>query len=462
MKNNLVYLIGAAFFVGCLSMVTSCVNGVDDEYLELSNLGGGTTDGEGEEEQLPDLNGDYSIEGDYELVMTCNGEPLEGKKVVMAVDETNESATITFAAAETDLESVIGLIPGGGLIAGMGLKYTGNSPVPGVKEITVTNVPLFKKGTGYMFKGGDIQPTYIMSFVGEVNNEKLTMDINYELANQTLAGTWKLQKPNLTTSATNSITMAPLWYDWNTNLRVKFGIINIEVPGMGAMPMDIDMYTPNELFQLLLMISPAWLNLFDVQEEISKLLQSITAMPNGSLYATYAWDSDTSNPDRWSSNMGRNIIRYYYGEEEDRIYVEVDGQFIANTIKSFITSAPATRSVEDELKGLGTKLVETLKPALENGIPCTYKLNGNKLDINIDGEFLLKVLKMIGEVGNNEVANSFLIGMLKSDATIGAYADNIGIFLKRLPDLLTYMDEGRDGTMSGECKYVKIGLHLER
>ena len=142
MKNKLSYLIGVACLLCYTSTFTSCVNGVDDEYLEQKFTENNGTDEEGDE--LPDLNGDYSIEGDYELIMTCNGEPLEGKKRVMAVDETNESATITFAAAETDLESIIGLIPGANLIQGLGLKYTGNSPVPGEKEITITNVPLFR------------------------------------------------------------------------------------------------------------------------------------------------------------------------------------------------------------------------------------------------------------------------------------------------------------------------------
>lgn len=455
MKNKLFYFIGVACLLSYTGTFTSCVNGVDDEYLEqkITDEGGSSEEGE----ELPDLNGDYSIEGDYELVMTCNGEPLDGKKVVMAVDETNESATITFSAAETDLESVIGEIPGGfgGLIAGMGLKYVGNSPIPGEKEITITNVPLFRNGTSYLFKGELIQPTYSMTYEGIIEDEKMTVNINYELTNQKLSGTWEVH-PNLYTYSCT--TMTPLWYDWDTNLTIRFG--EVDLPGVGNM--NIDAYTPNGLYELLLLASPMMANVFELQQTIADLLQSITALPNGSIYATYAWDSNTSNPDRWSSNMGRNILRYYYGEEEGRIYVELDGQFIISTIRSFINPSPETRSVEDDLKVLGTKLVEVLKPAFENGIPCEYKLDGNKLTLNIDGEFLLNVLKVVAEIGNNEVANSFLIDFLNSDPTLSPYAPNIAIFLKRLPDLLTYHEESMGGTKSGECKYVKIGLHLEK
>lgn len=459
MKNKLFYLIGVASLL-CYSVTfTSCINGVDDEYLEQKiTEGTGADDGE----ELSDINGDYSMEGDYELIMTCNGEPLEGKKVIVAADETNEFATLTFAAAETDIESVVGEIPGGigGLLAGMGLKYTGNSPIPGEKEVTITDVPLFGNGTDYMFEGEHIQPTYSMTYRGKIVEGKMTVDIKYELTNQKLAGTWMLQAPNL---GLPSPQMTPLWYDWDTEVQIRFGEISFYVPSYGMeIPINIDTYTPNELQGLLLLLSPAGgFNIIDMQQMVADLLQSITAMPNGSLYATYAWDQNTSNPDRWSSNMGRNIIRYYYGEEKDRLYVELDGQFIINTIRSFIKPSPVTRGVEDDLKVLGTKLIEVLKPALEKGIPCTYKLDGNKMALNIDGEYLLEVLKVISEVANNEVANTYLMDFLKSDPTLGAYAENIGVFLKRLPYLLTYKKEN-NGNFSGECKYVKIGLHLEK
>lgn len=452
MKNKLSYLISVACFLSYTSTFTSCVNGVDDEYLEQKITEGTGSEEEGEE--LPDLNGEYSMQGDFDLEMFCNGDELEGQKIVMAVDENNETATITFSALETDLESVIGLIPGANLIQGMGLKYTGSCIIPGEKELTFTNVPLYKNGSSYIFKGSLIEPTYTMKFEGKMADEKMSMEVNYELTNQTLAGTWMLQKPNLELP---SPLMTPLWFDWDTDIQIRFGEINM--PGLGDM--SIDTYTPNEL-QGLLYLAKAF-GVFDAQQMIADLLQSITAMPNGSLYATYAWDDDTSNPDRWSSNMNRNIMRYYYDEEkEDRIYVEINGQFLVNTIKSLIQPSPSSRGAAEDLKALGTELIEFLKPALENGIPCTYKLDGNKMSINIDGEFLLGALKLIAKVGNNEAALGFLMPLIQSEPSIAAYAPNIEIFLKRLPDLLTYKTEKGDGKFEGECKYVKIGLHLEK
>lgn len=452
MKNKLSYLISVACFLSYTSTFTSCVNGVDDEYLEQKITEGTGSEEEGEE--LPDLNGEYSMQGDFDLKMICNGDELEGQKVVMAVDENNETATITFSALETDLESVIGLIPGANLIQGMGLKYTGSCVIPGEKELTFTNVPLYKNGSSYIFKGSLIEPTYTMKFEGKMADEKMSMEVNYELTNQTLAGTWMLQKPNLELP---SPSMTPLWFDWDTDIQIRFGEINM--PGLGNM--SIDTYTPNELQGLLYLAK--MFGVFDAQQMIADLLQSITAMPNGSLYATYAWDNDTSNPDRWSSNMSRNIVRYYYDEEKaDRLYLDINGQFLVNTIKSLVQPSPGTRGAAEDLKALGTELIEFLKPALEKGIPCTYKLDGNKMSINIDGEFLLGALRLIAKVGNNEAALGFLMPLIQSEPSIAAYAPNIKIFLKRLPDLLTYKTEKGNGTFEGECKYVKIGLHLEK
>lgn len=113
-----------------------------------------------------------------------------------------------------------------------------------------------------------------MKFEGKMADEKMSMEVNYELTNQTLAGTWMLQKPNLELP---SPSMTPLWFDWDTDIQIRFGEINM--PGLGNM--SIDTYTPNELQGLLYLAK--MIGVFDAQQMIADLLQSITAMPNGSL-----------------------------------------------------------------------------------------------------------------------------------------------------------------------------------
>lgn len=462
MKNKLFYFIGVACLLSYTGTFTSCVNGVDDEYLEQKITDeGGSSDEEGEE--LPDLNGDYSIEGDYELVMTCNGEPLDGKKVVMAVDETNEFATITFAAAETDLESVIGLIPGANLINDMGLKYTGNSPVPGEKEITITNVPLFRNGTDYIFKGELIQPTYSMAYEGKIEGEKMTVDINYELTNQKLVGTWNLAPANTNGmfEGINCVTTSPLWIDWASNVIVDPG----EIEGLSGLRQS-----PNGIFTYLLVIldDPAMAGYLPIslpiQRWITNLLKSVTAKPNGSMYAIYSYSGDLENP-QWSSpdGMPHNALRYYYDVEkpDERIYLELNSGLLIDIIKGFIPASPTRADIDyGNTKEIGKQLIKLIVPLLEKGIPCDYKLEGNKMTLNIDGVVLRDILAKLVELANDPAATTVINDFLDSQE-LGAYKENITLLLSTLPNALKYKDlDERTGIGTGVCDYVKLGFKL--
>lgn len=467
MKNKLFYLISAACFLSYTSTFTSCVNGVDDEYLEQQFTDNGGTNNESEE--LPDLNGDYSIEGDYDLAMTCNGEVLEGKKVIMTVDENNETASITFAAAQTDLETPIAtVIPGGigGLISGWGLKYTGNSPIPGEKEITVTNVPLFKKGTNYMFKGGYIQSgVYNMDFVGEIEGEKMTIDINYELENQKLAGTWKVANNNIQT--TTSYDLSPLWIDWDSKVKVNAGKIAGVIPG-SSMAFPVNTY-PNDLIRTVVVASGALLGdmigaKLNIEELIVNMLNSITAKPNGGMYAIYSYSGDFTNP-QWSGEDGmpHNAMRYYYDPEkpDERIYLELNSGFLVNLIMSLANpETPASPSTRADLRDTAKELIALLVPLLEKGIPCEYKLEGDNLSINIDGIVLRNILAKLIAVINNPEAKDVVDGVI---AGIGDFKTNVELVLSTLPEALIYQDYNRTtGVGTGECGPVKLGLKFVR
>lgn len=449
MKNKLSYLIGVACILSYTGIFTSCVNGVDDEYLEQKFTESSGTD---EGEELPDLNGDYSTEGDYELVMTCNGELLEGKKVVMAVDEMNESATITFTATETDLESIIGLIPGGGLVGGLGLKYTGNSPVPGEKEITIANVPLYRNGTSYMFKGSLIQPTFTMDYDGKIENDQLAVNVKYELVNQKLAGTWNVDGPK---AIGTSVDFTPLWCDWDSNVVVS----------LDKYIVPLDKYNFNQLFVVLtgalsglIVNAIAGINM-QVQPLICNMLHDVTAEPNGCMFATYSYSDNPKNP-LWSSEMPHNILRYYYDKEQPdkKIYLEINSDFLVGIIKGLI--APATRADNPEAtKQIARELFALLTPLLENGIPCDYILSEDEanLTINIDGVILRDILRKLMELANDELIKPELDNIINS--SLGDFGPNISAMLSTMPNALKYHDYDKDtDTYSGECKYVKLGL----
>lgn len=69
-----------------------------------------------------------------------------------------------------------------------------------------------------------------MNFVGEIEGEKMTIDINYMLENQKLAGTWKVANANLQTST--SYDLSPLWFDWDSKVKVNAGKIYGIIPNL--------------------------------------------------------------------------------------------------------------------------------------------------------------------------------------------------------------------------------------
>lgn len=462
MKNKLFYLISAACLLSYTGTFTSCVNGVDDEYLEQKITDNGKTNDEGEE--LPDLNGDYSTEGDFELTMTCNGEVLEGKKVILTTDENNETASITFSGGQVDLETAIAAaIPGGvgGLITGWGLKYTSYSPVPGEKEVTINDIPLYRNGTTYKFNGSHVQPTYIINYEGMIENEKMTISINYELTNQTLAGTW-MTATKAGPSGDVTTVCSPLWIDWDSKVGVSLGKVSIVT--INEKPM-------NGIFSLLSgPLSKTIMGQLGIKEELEiivrNLLESVTAEPNGGMFASYSYGTDLTQPGPYSTEMPHNAVRYYYDPitPDSRIFMEINGGFLIDMIKSLASvatsttrSTPTTRDLRDTAK----ELIALLVPVLEKGIPCDYTLDGDNLTINIDGVLLRDVLLKLMEVITAPDAAGVVDGLL---AGLGDFAPNIKLLLSTLPPALKYHDATTyDGNHiptdpTGECGYVKLGL----
>ena len=410
MKNKLFYLIGIATLLCYASTFTSCINGVDDEYLELVNNGGNGNSNEDDETiELPDLNGDYVAGGEFELVkMTYNGEELTGKAVNVAADEQNQTATITLTGTEQDLTEMLG-----GL---MEFKFTTLSPVPGVKEIILPNVKLYNSGTSYLFKGEVIEPTYILSYEGTIEDGKMNINLKHELVGANpLAGTWNLA-PLKDTG--NSPVYAPLWFECNSTVKIDMGkvsIISINQPIQGI----ISLLTGS----MSTLITGGILGTkIKVEQLVLNMLRDITAEKNGSIFATYSYSGDVTTP-QWSSEMSHNILRYYYGEEEGKFFVEANTDFLVNAIGGLIpsiaTSAPITRAGDPEhTKAIGRELIAMLTPLLRDGIPCEYtfdNVQNGELAINIEGECLRKLLLKVLELANDEYAKTFVEEFINSN-----------------------------------------------
>ena len=494
MKKKLFYLIGAACLLSYTGTFTSCVNGVDDEYLDQVITGGEDSNNEGEEEEIPELSGEYYEGGELELKMFYNGYELTGKKVIVAADEMNETATITFTGTELKLEDAISAaIPGyGGLVSGLGLDFTTFGPVPGIKEITCPNVKLYKRGEAYLFDGEDTTPTYIMSFVGTIEDGVMEIKIKHELTNDKLAGKWKLADKDEKPTANAAPLFAPLWCDWDSRIVTSLGTIKL-----GVLPLDLSKSNFNGIFGILASPTSAMVMNMLIGKQItteslvSNMLQSVTAEKNGCMYAIYNWNedfTDTTNP-LWSSpdGMSHNILRYYYNpemaEKEVDIVIAEDfskGKEIRETRKAKATPilleanpsflmdmilgmlAPATRGIStrnddpEVTKELGRQLFKVLVPILQKGIPCDAVLEDGKLMLNIDGAVLRELLSKVMAVLNDDLVKPVIMDALSG---MGDFGTNIGELLKTMPDALKYHHLNKEtGEPEGECGEVKLGL----
>lgn len=452
MRNKLFYLFGTAFLLCSIGTFTSCtkIENISEEITD-STGGGGTV----EEEELVDLNGEYYEGGDNTLVLNYNGEALTGRKVTFMADEENATATLVLSGMEKDLSAMLG-----GLLE---FKLTTYSPIPGEKEVTLTDVDLFTNSTHnvFSFSGKDVQPTRTITYEGKIKEGIMTMDITHVLANKELAGTWNLGP--LKFSMLDNVTCAqssPLWIDWDTEVYINPGEISFGDTHLGGLDQ-----APNSLFTWVMsigdkrftdMMGMAEID-FKIQQMIAGLLKGVTAQLNGCMFATYSYSGDMNNP-AWSSEMSHNIIRYYYGEEANQIFIEANADFILSAMGGLI---PGTRASDPEgAKEAGKKLLEALKPALEKGIPCTYVVTGDKMKINLDGAFMLDILRKLADLANDGYANEFLMSFIQSDPTLAPYAPNVKLLLESLPNALKYKSGDAKKGFKGECTFVKVGFQL--
>lgn len=450
MKNKLFYLVGTALLMCSTGMFTSCINGVDDEYLELQGgtcTGGGSDDDEG---GIEDLNGEYSSVGELGLKMTYNGYELNGKKITFTLNDDQESATMIMTGTEVDLKNLASVFEG------MESKFTTYSPIPGEKELIVKNVKVKVDGSTCTFEGEDIKPNRTFTFTGNISDETMNIDIKHMLVreNNDLLGKWKMGEAKVGTlgntgllSNTNPETSSPLWLDWGSSANVNMGKVSV-------ITLDRPM---NAIFNVLMidMVAGAiggQIGMPDgIEQSIPKLIEFIAAEETGGMYASYSWNG-TQDP-QYSQDMSHNIIRYYF-DENNQLRIEPDADLLLNLIGGLVSGA-STRSIttrDDEIVlpqhaiEVAGKILDILKPALAQGIPCEYEINGNNLSIHLDRKLLLDLMKLVDELVNDKFVIRYIYPEIEK---IGEYSENVKLLLQNMHNAL-----GED------CTGIKLGLRL--
>ncbi|MDR0891112.1 MAG: DUF4925 domain-containing protein [Mediterranea sp.] len=446
MRNKLTYVAFMALFGGYIATFTSCVNGVDDEYLELQNTGEENGSGDKQPEtEYPNLNGDYVNGGDNDLTMTYNGAPLSGRKVTVLTDEKDETATLTLAGNEVDLSSAIG-----GLLD---FKITPYSPIPGEKEVVLQDVKLYGNKNKYIFSGENVQPTRTVIYKGSIEEGKVNIDLTCQLANTELQGTWDLA-PVIQSGGGTTMAFSPLWSDWDSNVTMDLGhlsFLDLKKPFK-----DIWSIIAGPLSGTLLMKNIIGQSI-STEPLVANLLKSLTAHPSGSMGIMYSYSDDFANP-QWSDNLPDNFFRYYYGETPGKLYVEVDPNAIANLLGGLLSTRSLTRSDPENAKRIGQELISMLTPVIEAGVPIEYTLDGNELTINLDGVLVRDLIGKLLELANDEYVMDYIQQNIQ--ALLGDFTPNILSMLQTMPNAVKYHDGDSESTYTGECAYIKFGLKL--
>lgn len=455
MKKHFYYLFSAALLLSTtVSTFTSCS---DDEPNPQEQPGDNNNDGNDDgnkDDEKVIYDGVYSDNASAagSLKMTYNGGELTGKKVTFIANEEATSATIELTGDVLDLTNMIG-----GLLPWSIETY---SPVPGVKTIALSDVKLTTDENGIVsFSGTKTDPTFTLDYEGTIVKDKsgkktMTFNLKNKLVSDQLCGTWNLaEKGDLT----------PLWLDVDSEVDMK---IYVDLFGTGT---KSEMTGPiMSIFGLALTsMGDAFIDINGVkgiQGVVKALFQGVINDMNGEMKVSYAWNDDWANPE-YSTDLPANSIRYYY--KDDKIYVEINPNFIFNLISGFMTSASRVAGPENAIE-IGEKLIEVLNPILAEGLPIQYELDGDKLKVNIDEQVMLNLLHVLADLIQDEYVSGIIFELIP---TLGLGEDITSVLtdlLKQLPYVVKYHDgkaydevaNPGSGNLSGECGYFRVGFKM--
>lgn len=499
MRNKLSYLIGVALLLCCsTSTFTSCLE-IDDSIDTVAS-GGGV-----EDSRFPKIGGTYFEDEDVdnELYMTYNGKSLIGRKVMLTPDEKNESAIFSFSGTETDLSGIFS-----GLLT---FRYTNYSPIPGIRKFTVSDVKLnpMEDDKTYSFSGEYNQhdgtyDDFEMTFTGTVREGEMKIDIQNKILNEELLGTWGLDDVVTAGSAIRAIAgdalgslagagpfresnaCTPLWIDWNSPQEIDLGKLPEVLPPdmfeslLGGLDQNIASVartlsvkgTPNKLIGIIFTDDVASAIGVNPENIIKNMLRDAILDRTGNMYFSYSYTGDMFNPPTdWGGgkddNSSNYIVRYYYDKKiKEKFYLEINPTFLLSAINGLtgtlaVSTTSNTRASDHTIStradqyntiAIGKRLIEKLTPALQAGIPCYYEHSENgKIKINIDGEYLRDVLRIIAELVNDEFAYDEITKFLKNDATLKDFMPTVLKLIKQLP-----------ATLDSRCKYVNLGFKMHK
>lgn len=380
------------------------------------------------------------------LKLTYEGAPMPGKSVTFIRDEKAPShaqlvmgSVVNFpVVAQSDGQTVTpNPIPGPGVI-------------PGSPKETLS-LSLSHGGDADSFSGTAESTFCTYAYKGSVSSEGLTLDISdVKLKDTRICGTWGLPAYTVNES-THLVTDTPIHLVWESSAQVDFN----------GKPLTID-----GLLQMIMAMPLLQNHTMRLPDLLALMVKQVRFGQDGNITATYV---DMSGKTPALKNTAPNLLQYVLADDSNLLLYpnynaglkaaadlinKINEEMMASLTRSGATGGATggttggTPSQLDALKILQGVLSQ-LTPMLADGLPLTYNLQGDRLDVYLDSRTLLPIMKnvLLPLLQDKQLMNS-LLDVLGADPDLGA-------LVKILPSVIEAADEIIAGTTR-----LEVGLRL--
>lgn len=373
-KKNLLFL----FMMLCtLSFFTACDD--DDNEPEVPVLMKGKTVFSGEN-----------------LTLTYGGAAMPGKEITFSTEDGNTGAL--------KMEGTLDL---SGLISSKAqpTKQLAPGVIPGEIVTLIENIVLTRDGDAYTFEGTDANDAREITYSGRADSASLKLDLTVKFPTNDLMGTWKLAELKESEDWGGGFVQEPVFYEW-----AAADSFSIELfPGY-ALKLAAE--------QLLTM----GLQLSGVEAQFLDVLQDVTFREDGNIVATYSDVANIKDP-QWTVSP-LNIAQYTVNGNDIRLFLNID-MVLAN-IKT-------KASIADLPQGVLEGMINYVVPMLSAGVPLKYKMDGEKLVVYADTEFLKNLLAIFMPLLQDENIINMIMESVKNDPDFGSMAPMVQGLLEQLP-----------------------------
>lgn len=372
------------------------------------------------------------------LKLSYSGSPMPGKSVTFIRDESDPwraqlvmGSVINFpVVALSNGETVTpNAIPGPGVI-------------PGSPKETL-DISLARDCNCNSFSGKADSRFCTYAYEGSVTADGLTLAISdVHLKDTRLCGAWGLPAYTVNES-THLVTDTPIHLVWESSAHIDFNGTPLTVDGLLQMIMAMPLFE-NKTLRL--------------PDLLALVLKQVRFGEDGNITATYL-DTKAASPALKESPA--NMLQYVVaGDSRILLYPDYNAglKTLADLINKINDEMMASLTRSGNATGGSAQvnpleilqgILAQLTPMLSEGLPLTYSLQGDHLDVYLDSEILLPILK-----------NS-LLPLLTDKELMGKLLDIIGAnpdlaeLVKVLPAIIESAAEIIETTTR-----IEIGLSL--